>query len=59
VDTLIIMAITILAVGGVKLGYAFMADRARVLISSKIRKGINTVAGFVMIAVGVVVIIKA
>jgi threonine/homoserine/homoserine lactone efflux protein len=37
-DTGIIIAITIVAVGGVKLGYAFMADRARLLISSKQEK---------------------
>ena len=58
-DTIIIIAITTVAVGGVKLGYAFMADRARLLISSKIRKGINIVAGCVMIAVGVFLVIKA
>ena len=57
-DTIIIIAITIVAVGGVKLGYAFMADKARLLISSKIRKGINMIAGFIMIAVGVFLMIK-
>jgi len=57
-DTLVIIAITIVSVGGVKLGYAFLADRAKLLISSKIRKGINTAAGFVMIAVGVFLITK-
>ncbi len=58
-DTCIIIAITIVTVGGVKLGYAFMADRARLLISSKTRKGINIAAGCVMIAVGVFLVIKA
>lgn len=58
-DTSIIIAITIVAVGGVKLGYAFMADRARLLVSSKIRKGINITAGCVMIAVGIYLIIKS
>lgn len=58
-DTGIIIAITIVAVGGVKLGYAFMADRARSLISSKTRKGMNIAAGCVMIAVGMFLIIKA
>lgn len=58
-DTIIVIAIATVAVGGVKLGYAFMADRARLLISSKIRKGINTAAGCVMIAVGVFLVIKA
>ncbi|MBW4574317.1 MAG: LysE family translocator [Aphanothece sp. CMT-3BRIN-NPC111] len=58
-DTGIIIAITIVAVGGVKLGYAFMAARARLLISSKIRKKINIAAGCVMIAVGVFLVTKA
>jgi len=58
-DTSIIIAITIVAVGSVKLGYAFMADRARLLISSKTRKGINIAAGCVMIAVGVFLVTKA
>ena len=44
---------TKVVIGGVKLGYAFMADRARLLISSKISKRINIAAGSVMIAVGV------
>ena len=51
-DTVIIIIITILTVGGVKLCYAFMADRARFSISSKITKRINVTAGCVMIAVG-------
>jgi threonine/homoserine/homoserine lactone efflux protein len=59
VDTIIILAITVVAVGGVKLAYAFMADRARLLISSKIRQGMNTAAGCVMITVGVFLLIKA
>ncbi|MEP0852781.1 LysE family translocator [Trichocoleus sp. FACHB-40] len=57
-DTLIIIAITTVAVGGVKLGYAFLADRARFFISSKIRKRINIAAGCVMIAVGVFLLTK-
>jgi threonine/homoserine/homoserine lactone efflux protein len=57
-DTLIIIAITIVAVGGVKLAYAFMADRARVRVSSKIRNRLNFIAGVVMIAVGVFLITK-
>jgi threonine/homoserine/homoserine lactone efflux protein len=57
-DTGLIIAITTVAVGGVKLGYAFMADKARLLISSPIRKGMNMVAGCVMIAVGVFLVTK-
>jgi threonine/homoserine/homoserine lactone efflux protein len=59
IDTIIIIAITIVSVGGVKLGYAFMANKARLLISAKIRKGINIAAGSVMTAVGVFLIVKA
>ena len=57
-DTLIIVAITIVSVGGVKLGYAFMADKARLLINANVRKGMNLVAGGVMIAIGVFLVIK-
>ncbi|HEY9879891.1 MAG TPA: LysE family translocator [Leptolyngbyaceae cyanobacterium] len=58
-DTAIIIAITIVSVGSVKLSYAFMADRARLLLNSRIRKGMNTAAGCVMIAVGIFLIIRA
>lgn len=57
-DTGIIIAIATVAVGGVKLGYAFIANRARLLISSKIRKGMNIATGCVMIAVGVFLLMK-
>ena len=57
-DTIIIIAITIVTGGGVKLGYAFMADRARLLINSKIRNRINIAAGCVMIALGVFLVTK-
>lgn len=58
-DTAIVIATAIVSVGGVKLGYALAADRARLLISSKIRKGINIAAGCVTIAVGIFLIAKA
>lgn len=58
-DTLLILAVTIVAVGGVKLGYAILADKARLLLGHKIRKGMNFVAGFVMILVGILLIIKS
>ncbi|MCF4970657.1 LysE family transporter, partial [Nostoc sp. CMAA1605] len=57
-DTMIIILITILAVGGVKIVYAFMADRARLLIRHQTRKIINFIAGFIMIAVGLFLFIK-
>jgi threonine/homoserine/homoserine lactone efflux protein len=49
-DTSIIIIITIIAVGGVKLGYAYMADRASLLIAYQ---GINITAGCVMIGTGI------
>lgn len=58
-DTVIIIGITIIAVGGVKLGYALMAERARLLVNFKIRKIINIAAGVVMIAVGLFLITKS
>lgn len=58
-DTGVIIAITIVAVGGVKLGYALMANKAKVLLRPKLRKGLNTIAGCLMIAIGIVLIIKA
>ncbi|HEY9693975.1 MAG TPA: LysE family translocator [Oculatellaceae cyanobacterium] len=58
VDIIIIITITIVAVGGVKLAYAFMAHRARLLISSQVTKRINIAAGGVMIAVGAFLVIK-
>lgn len=57
-DTGIIIAIATVAVGGVKLGYAFMANKARLMISSNITKGLNIAAGCVTIAVGIFLIIK-
>lgn len=58
-DTGVIIVTTTIAVGSVKLSYALIADRARFLISSKIRRGINIAAGCVMIAVGVFLVTKA
>ena len=59
-DTGIIVAIAIIAVGGPKLVYAFMADRASLIFkSSRVTRFINIAAGSVMIAVGVFVMVKA
>jgi threonine/homoserine/homoserine lactone efflux protein len=58
VDTGIIIGITIVAVGGVKIAYALMVDRARLLINQQTRKWLNLVAGWVMMAAGIVVIVK-
>ncbi len=59
VDTCIIMLIATVAIGGVKLGYAFMADRASSLLTkSSATKIINMAAGTVMVGVGALLVIK-
>jgi threonine/homoserine/homoserine lactone efflux protein len=58
-DTVIIIVIAALGVGGAKLVYAFLADRARLLFkNSGAARGLNLLAAVVMIAVGVVLLLK-
>ncbi|TAE56722.1 MAG: LysE family translocator [Nostocales cyanobacterium] len=57
-DTIIVIAITILAVGGVKISYAFIANKARLFVSNKVREIINIAASIVLISVGIFLIIK-
>ena len=53
-DISIIMVTTTIAVGGSKLGYAYMADQARFLFkSSRAKRGMNITAGTVMIGTGI------
>jgi threonine/homoserine/homoserine lactone efflux protein len=60
VDTLIIVLIAILAVGGAKLVYAFLADRASLMFkNSRALRGINILAAVIMIAVGITLLLKA
>ncbi len=59
VDACIIILIASVAVGGVKLGYAYMADQVSVLIHSSAAQVIGIAAGSVLIAVGVFVIARA
>lgn len=55
-DTGIIIAITIVTVGGAKLCYAFMASKAKLLISAASKKRMDMIAGSVMIIVGLFLI---
>ncbi len=57
-DLSIIILTTILAVGGTKLVYVFLADRTRTLWKPQRQHRLNLVAGCVMIAVGVFIIVK-
>jgi threonine/homoserine/homoserine lactone efflux protein len=58
VDAGIVMAIAIVAVGGVKLIYALMASRVKVLIPANISRRLHLLAGWIMIVVGIVLILK-
>jgi threonine/homoserine/homoserine lactone efflux protein len=59
VDTLIIVLIAILSVGGTKLFYAFLADRASLMFkNSSALRGINILAACIMIAVGIALLLK-
>jgi threonine/homoserine/homoserine lactone efflux protein len=58
-DTSIIILIAILAVGGAKLVYAYMSDRASLLLSSSsATRIINIIAGTVMAGVGILLVVK-
>ncbi|AUC59938.1 hypothetical protein AA637_01685 [Cyanobacterium sp. HL-69] len=57
-DTLIIILITILSVGGVKLIYAFIAGKSKFLINQKMSKIINISAGCIITCVGIFMIIQ-
>lgn len=59
-DTLIVIIIAIIGVGGAKLVYAWLADRASLLFkNTHAVRGINMLAGAVMIAVGMFLLAKA
>ena len=59
IDTLIIIAVASVCVGGVKVIYAFLADRASTLFSVRIRRLINRVAAMIMLAVSIALIVKS
>jgi len=57
-DTIIVIITTIFAVGGVKIAYAFTADKARFFMSYSLRKRTNFIGGCVMIFVGLFLLIR-
>ncbi len=58
-DTSIIIVIAKFAVGGVKLFYAYMADRASMLLkNSDAIRIINMIAGTIMIGIGIFIMMK-
>jgi threonine/homoserine/homoserine lactone efflux protein len=59
IDTIIIIIIAIVGVGGSKLVYAYLADRASLIFKNTAAiRGINIFAACVMIAVGVALLMK-
>ncbi len=57
-NALVLIAATI-AVGGVKLAYAQLADQVRTRLNAGLQQSINSFAGGVMIAVGAMVLIRS
>ncbi len=57
-DTLIIVAIAIMTVGGVKLIYAFLALKARQLINPQTNRKLNLLAGSMMFVAALFLLIK-
>ena len=59
VDAAIILGIASVAVGGGKLVYAYLADRTHVLASANMYQTMNRIAGAILMAVAVIVMLKA
>jgi threonine/homoserine/homoserine lactone efflux protein len=59
IDTTAIILIALVAVGGVKIVYAYMAKRAVSLFSTRMRAGLNIMAGGLMVAIGLYVLLTA
>lgn len=57
-DIAVLVAVTVIAVGGVKLGYAWAADRAGSIIGPKAGEIMGMIAAAVMVAVGMFLIGK-
>ncbi|NOZ10789.1 MAG: LysE family translocator [Gammaproteobacteria bacterium] len=59
-DVGIIIVITVVAVGGVKIGYAFMASKSKLfLLGPRARVKMSKIAGCVMIGTGVFLMLRA
>lgn len=59
IDTGIIMVVATVSVGGAKLIYAYTADKSRLLLRSpRAKKGINIMAGSVMISTAIFLVAK-
>lgn len=57
-DIALILGLTLVAVGGVKLVYAYFADRARSLMSPALQRGLHRLAAGLLMAVGIFVLLR-
>lgn len=57
-DAVIVVAIAVVAVGGVKLGYAWAADRAGALLGSRAGRAMNALAGGVLVIVAILLVLS-
>lgn len=57
-DVAVILALAVVSVGSVKLIYALMAERISGWMSAAVKRRLNGLAGIVMIAIGVFLILK-
>ena len=55
-DITVVLLITVVTVGGVKLGYAALAGRTRSLVGGRAARGINILAGVVLVIAGLAVV---
>lgn len=58
-DAVIILIIVTLSVGGAKLAYAFMADKASRLLTPQVHRAMNVLASCIMVSVGLLLILKS
>jgi threonine/homoserine/homoserine lactone efflux protein len=57
-DIGVLILVTIFAVGGVKIGYAYAADRASVFLGDKMVGAMQVIAACIMVMVGIFIIIR-
>jgi threonine/homoserine/homoserine lactone efflux protein len=55
-DTATVLLITLFAVGGVKIAYAYWSNRVVTLLNGRARQGLNMIAGGIMMAVAAFVV---
>ena len=58
VDIALILGITLITVGGVKLVYAYFADRAHNWMAPRLQRALNRLAGGLLIAVGGFILLR-